>query len=112
MSLQKELAREVWEASARAEDAVRTAKHLCDLSARMRTARHGEVSLCRCAWCGRLKIGEEDAWLRVEEIGRGQLRISASLLRSASHGICPDCFREQIARRGSAWALGGREDPC
>lgn len=99
MSLHEELAREVSEAKARAEDAVTEARRLCDLSARMRTARHGEVALCRCAWCGRLKVGGQAEWLHLEEIGSGRQRIPASLLRRASHGICPDCFREQVTRR-------------
>ena len=94
-SLDKELAREVSEAKARAEAAIEEAKRLCDLSVRIRTTRQGDIGLCRCAWCGRLKVGERPEWLYLEEIGGGQQRIPASLLRRASHGICPACFREQ-----------------
>jgi hypothetical protein len=99
VSVLEELAREVSEAKARARATVTEAERLCDLSQRMRAARQGEVGLCRCAWCGRLKVGERADWLHLEEIGSGHQHIPASLLRRASHGICPDCFREQVARR-------------
>lgn len=75
------------------------AERMVDLSARMRAARGGELSLVRCAWCDRLKIGRE--WLHLEEVGRGQQHMRDALIQGASHGICPYCFAEQAALRSS-----------
>lgn len=91
VSLYEDLARRASEAKARAEGLQLDAQRMVDLSAKMRAARAGEVAIIRCAWCDRFKVGRE--WLLLEAIGGGQQHIRASLLRGASHGICPDCYR-------------------
>jgi hypothetical protein len=76
----------------------------------LREAAHGAVSIVRCAWCGRLKVGEE--WLHLEAIGSGQQQISSSLVARASHGICPGCFAEQerLRERAEVEAASARRD--
>ena len=56
----------------------------------LREARADTTMLLHCAWCGRLQVGDE--WLRLEAIGRGQMRIAKQIVRRSTHGICPDCF--------------------
>lgn len=67
-------------------DAARVSK----LAQLLREARAGGTMLLRCAWCGRLEVGEE--WLQLEGIGTGQTRITEELVRRSTHGICPECF--------------------
>jgi hypothetical protein len=45
----------------------------------------------RCAWCGR--ISRDGRFVEPEEI-----EAHASKART-SHGICPDCFERELARR-------------
>jgi hypothetical protein len=92
-----DLVRRASEAKTRAEEVAANARRLLDFSQILRAARHGEVSICRCAWCERVKIGDE--WLRLDAIGRGQQHIRESLMRRASHGICPECFEKQLQLR-------------
>jgi hypothetical protein len=70
------------------------------LAQTLRDADAGETPLVRCAWCGRLKIGDE--WLRLKAIGSGQQRINTNIRDSASHGICPRCFDREEHRRAAA----------
>ena len=56
----------------------------------LREAHASGKQLLHCAWCERIRIGEE--WLALEAIGTGQTRISADLTRRSTHGICPSCF--------------------
>lgn len=93
MSLYEDLVRRALEAKARSDGLILDARRVSDLSAKLRAARAGEVSIVRCAWCDRFNIGEE--WLHLESIGEGQLNVRAELLQRATHGICPECFREQ-----------------
>jgi len=51
--------------------------------------RHNETFLTRCAWCQRLRLGEE--WIRAEEVPPFLL---ADLDDRSTHGICPACFSE------------------
>lgn len=94
----EDLARRLRDASKRSERLHLEAERLVDLSARIRSARRGEVSIVRCAWCERFKLGEE--WLPLEAIGQGQQHVEAVLLGQATHGICPGCFRELQAETG------------
>jgi hypothetical protein len=89
----EDLVRRALEAKARSEGLVVDATLLVDLSAKLRSARAGEVCIVRCAWCGRFRVGKE--WLHLEAIGRGQQHIRTALVERASHGICPDCLRKQ-----------------
>jgi hypothetical protein len=71
----------------------------------LRDAQAGDVLILHCAWCDRLKVGDE--WLHLEAIGRGQQRIAASVRDQATHGICPNCFEQvqtaaEDCRDGSA----------
>jgi hypothetical protein len=72
---------------ARAEQAIESARQLCEESEVMlgasHTLREGGLAT-RCAWCGRYRI--EDRWLVVE-------RVPAFAERAGvSHGICDDCI--------------------
>jgi hypothetical protein len=95
-----DLVRRPPEAQTHAEEVMAHARRVLDFSRILRSARKGEVSICRCAWCDRFKIGNE--WLHLDAIGRGQQHIRDSLLRRASHGICPECFDEQLQLRNHA----------
>lgn len=92
-----DLVRRASEAKTRAEEVTAQARRVLDFSRILTAARKGEVSICRCAWCDRFKIGEE--WLHLDAMGSGQQHIRGSLLRRASHGICPDCFEGQLQLR-------------
>jgi hypothetical protein len=85
------------QAKTHAEELAAQARRVLDFSRILRAARNGEVSICRCAWCGRFKIGDE--WLHLDEVGHDQQLIRESLMRRASHGICPECFEEQLQLR-------------
>jgi hypothetical protein len=65
----------------------------------LREAHAGGRLLLRCAWCGRLQVGDE--WLQLEGIGTGQTRIAEQLVRQSTHGICPDCF-ERVSDEAAA----------
>jgi hypothetical protein len=43
--------------------------------------------LVRCAWCERIKMGDEWADADVEA-----MRLTRNAVARHSHGICPDCF--------------------
>lgn len=94
------LVRRALEAQARSGEIRLDAERIRSLAQILREAAHGAVSIIRCAWCGRLKVGEE--WLHLETIGSGQQQISSSLIARASHGICPECFAEQERLRVQA----------
>ena len=49
------------------------------------TASHG--LLVRCAWCERIKRGDE--WVDAEVQA---MRLTPDAPEHHSHGICPDCF--------------------
>jgi hypothetical protein len=42
----------------------------------------------RCAWCERVKKGDE--WVDVPEVQA--MRVTRDTSERHSHGICPDCF--------------------
>jgi hypothetical protein len=44
--------------------------------------------LVRCAWCERIKTGDE--WVDVAEVQA--MRLTPDAPEHHSHGICPDCF--------------------
>jgi hypothetical protein len=44
--------------------------------------------LVRCAWCERIKTGDE--WVDVAEVRA--MRLTPEAPEHHSHGICPDCF--------------------
>jgi len=44
--------------------------------------------LIRCAWCERIKTGDE--WADVAEVQA--MRLTRDPAERHSHGICPDCF--------------------
>lgn len=104
MPLYEDLVRRALEVKARSEGLVLDAQRVVDLSMKLRAARAGEVSIVRCAWCGRFKVGEE--WLHLEAIGRGQQHIQVTLMERATNGICPDCFDEQVPRRDETKVAG------
>ena len=97
MPSDNDLVRRASEAETRAEESAARARRVLDFSRILRAARDGEVSICRCAWCDRFKVGNE--WLRLDDVGHGRRQIRESLLRRASHGICPECFEAQLQLR-------------
>jgi hypothetical protein len=92
-----DVVRRASEATTHSEEVMAHARRVLQLSRILRAARDGEVAICRCAWCDRFKVGDE--WLHLDDIGRGQQHIRTTLLKRASHGICPECFDEQIRLR-------------
>ena len=100
MPLYEDLARRAIEARDHAASLHADAQRIRSLAQILRDAHAGRRLLRRCAWCERFEVGQE--WLRLDAIGQGQHRITASLLEQATHGICPDCFereRERAAHR-------------
>lgn len=53
-----------------------------------------EEFLLVCSWCRRL--GHQNRWLTMEEF------FDSRLATETSHGICPDCARQQFAAHRSA----------
>jgi hypothetical protein len=45
----------------------------------------------RCAWCGRIKVGDD--FIAPEQFLDGDL--PERLKQRATHGICPDCLRRE-----------------
>ena len=89
----EDLVRRALAAQRRSDEICRDAERIQSLAQILRQATHGRVPIVRCAWCGRVKVGEE--WLHLEAVGSGQQQIRGSLMAQASHGICTDCFAEQ-----------------
>jgi hypothetical protein len=75
------------------------AARVSELARVLREVRAGGNLLLRCAWCGKLEIGDE--WLFLEAIGSGQMRIAEELVRRSTHGICPECY-ERVSREAAA----------
>ena len=94
------LARRALEAKTRSDEIRLDSERIVSLAQMLRQAALGQISIVRCAWCDRLKIGEE--WLHLEAIGSGQQQINSSLMERASHGICPRCFEDQERLRNQA----------
>jgi hypothetical protein len=46
-----------------------------------------DAVLVRCAWCERIKVGDE--WVDAEVRA---MRLTPDATEHHSHGICPDCF--------------------
>ncbi|MBV8257712.1 MAG: hypothetical protein JO073_07830 [Actinobacteria bacterium] len=67
------------------------------VTAGVRLARQPEGMLRRCAWCGRVTLGEE--WVDGDEAERLTSRRGTAL--PASHTICPDCT-EQLVQEGKS----------
>jgi uncharacterized protein YlaI len=44
--------------------------------------------LVRCAWCERIKLGDE--WVDVAEVRA--MRLTHDSVGHYSHGICPECY--------------------
>jgi hypothetical protein len=88
----------------------RRIRHLAQL---LRDAEAGKRLLLHCAWCDRLKVGEE--WLHLEALGSGQVRIHAAVVERATHGICPECLervqREAEIKRRQTASQGRAELP-
>jgi hypothetical protein len=92
----EDLARRAIEARGRAEALQRDARRIGDLARALQAAHREGAILVRCAWCDRLRIGEE--WLHLEAIGRGQQLITSTIRDNASHGICPTCLAHELER--------------
>jgi len=96
MPLYEDLARRAIEARDHAASLHADAQRIRSLAQILRDAHAGRRLLRRCAWCERFEVGRE--WLRLDAIGTGQHRITASLLDRATHGICPECFERERMR--------------
>jgi hypothetical protein len=106
MPLYEELIRRTLAARETAEAVRDDSRRVRGLAQLLRDAQSGEALLTRCAWCEKLKLGEE--WLRLEAVGSGSMTIMESLIRKASHGICPDCFRRVDQAAAAERAAGAR----
>jgi hypothetical protein len=96
MPLYEDLVRRATEARDRAESLALDSKRITSLASTLRQADAGEIVLVRCAWCDRLRLGDE--WLHLHAIGGGQQKITASIREKASHGICPNCLSDELLR--------------
>jgi hypothetical protein len=74
------------------------AARVTELARVLREVRGGGKLLLRCAWCGKLQIGDE--WLLLEAVGSGQMRIAEELVWRSTHGICPECY-ERVSREAA-----------
>jgi hypothetical protein len=106
MGLYEDLVVRAFGAQERARELSVDAARVAHLSRVLREARSGGPLLLRCAWCGRLEIGDE--WLHLEDIGSGKTRITDELIRRSTHGICPDCFDRVKAEAEAKRLLVGR----
>lgn len=95
MPLFEELVRRTLAVRERAEAAQTDSHRVRRLAQLLRDANAGKTLLVRCAWCGKLQVGEERLELAAD--GEGSPQIAASLIRKSSHGICPDCFARVAA---------------
>jgi hypothetical protein len=95
MPLFEALVRRALAAREKAEAVQKDPRRVQKLARLLREANGGKTLLRHCAWCGRLRVGEE--WLDLaadgdESVEIEGLEITDSLIRRSSHGICPDCF--------------------
>src|SRR5262249_60916502 len=86
----RELLRRAHEAVAEATRAHRRAAELPAFVSALRATSPGE--LVRCAWCDRVAAGEY--WIDPYPLLGANLR--ERLRKSASHGVCPDCFERVV----------------
>lgn len=105
MPLYEDLVARALAAHNHARSLAASAERIRNLAATLRAAHAGELLLVHCAWCHRLRVGEE--WLELDGIGNGQTRIAERLAERSTHGICPDCFERvdaeaEAGRRGEA----------
>lgn len=87
----EELIRRALATRERADDAREHSRRVRKLAQLLRDAHAGRLLLVRCAWCEKLQIDKE--WLRLADVG-ADLEIAESVIRRASHGICPELLRE------------------
>ena len=90
MPLYEDLVARALAANERARSLQASAARVSALAATLREAHAGGAPILHCAWCERMRIGED--WLALEAIGTGQTRIAADLIRRSTHGICPSCL--------------------
>jgi cytochrome c2 len=86
----EELAERVAAARRHAAEASEEARRLRLLVKKLRDATHGPEMLVRCAWCGRIRAG--DQWFAVGPDLHVQL--TPGNIDRSSHGICPECLAE------------------
>jgi hypothetical protein len=86
--LHDELAARVEAARHAAEERSEESRLLVTLVQRLREVARGQELLIRCAWCGRVKAGDD--WFDVTAHGH----LTPGTVDRCSHGICPDCFSE------------------
>ena len=98
MGLYEDLVTRALGAQERARALSVDAARVTELARVLREVRGGGNLLLRCAWCGKLQIGDE--WLLLEAIGSGQMRIAEELVRRSTHGICPECY-ERVSREAA-----------
>ena len=54
-------------------------------------SRPGEGTCRICAWCGRFDLGY-DCWVEVDAV-------PLEMVEQLSHGVCPECFRDFLAKK-------------
>ena len=87
--LYEDLVRRAIEASGRSP-AVRNEQLVGRLAEAMRAAAHGEASVRRCSFCGRMELAGE--WLALDPVGADEQRVSTSLALRAPRATCPACY--------------------
>jgi hypothetical protein len=92
--LYEDLVRRAVEAKARSARLHRDSRLICDLAQILRDAHAGKITIRRCSWCDRFRVGGE--WLHLEAIGQGQQLVAASLLGRATNGICDECLEREL----------------
>jgi hypothetical protein len=105
MPLYEDLIRRALALREKAELAKQDTRRVRKFAQLLRDAEAGTVLLVHCAWCERLRLGEE--WLRLSDVGSGP-RIAESLIQKSSHGICPDCF-QRVSEEVEAAAMRVRQ---
>jgi len=58
----------------------------------------GDGALKICAWCRRIPLGPNQ-WVHVEDALLTMQNFSRQMLIKATHGVCPECFRDFLAGR-------------
>ena len=106
MPLYEDLVARALAAQRRAQSLQESPERVQALAAVLREAEEGRVLLLRCAWCGRLRVGDE--WLLLETIGSDQTSIAEDLVRRSTHGICPGCLEQVNADVAAHRDRGGR----
>jgi hypothetical protein len=105
-----DLLRSIEQAASRSEHAAAAGRAAADAQKRSELLRafvkhfreHRDELPLRCAWCGRIRIG--DRWVTPEDFLHGN--VPERLRERATHGICDDCLKRENAAARARRAHG------